>query len=68
MNDRDDHPAITLAAALQLPKMATAVTAAQPAAAAIIARRIRADTMQVASKNDGADGDSERRWASSPAT
>ena len=32
-------------------------TAAQPATAAIIARRIRADTMRVASKNDGADGD-----------
>ena len=50
-------PANTLTAALQLPKMATAVTAAQPAAAATIARRIRADTMRVASKNDGADGD-----------
>ena len=35
------------------------VTAAQSATAAIIARRIRADTMRVASKNDGADADTE---------
>ena len=55
----------TSANALQEAKKANRIAAD---AAVIIARRIRADTMQVASKNDGADGDTERRWASSPAT